>query len=103
MPFGDKCQFEDMGACIAANQDKDDPGAYCATLMRETEENCKALAQAEQKLYLKMPQRKTTFQTKVVRAETKVVDLQSGRIHAGGECINKPGTPAVHCRKSKRF
>jgi len=42
MPFGDECQFPDMAACIAAHAEKDDPSAYCAALMRDTEEACRA-------------------------------------------------------------
>jgi hypothetical protein len=40
MPFGPDCEYEDIDACVAANGDKDDPEAYCATLMEETEESC---------------------------------------------------------------
>lgn len=39
-PFGSECEFGTLEACIAANQDKNDPGAYCAVLMRDTEEHC---------------------------------------------------------------
>ena len=42
MPFGPNCQWVDMAACIAANGDKDDPAAWCAAVMRETEENCRS-------------------------------------------------------------
>ena len=38
MPFGDSCQFENMDACVAAHQDKEDPAAYCAEMMRQTED-----------------------------------------------------------------
>jgi len=41
MPFGPNCEWADMDKCIAANADKDDPSAWCATVMRETEEGCK--------------------------------------------------------------
>lgn len=34
MPFAG---FRDFKACIAANSDKDDPNAYCATIMRQVE------------------------------------------------------------------
>ena|SRR3990167_5375575 len=34
MPFGG---YEDFASCVAANQDKDDPQAYCATIMRAIE------------------------------------------------------------------
>lgn len=40
MPFGPDCEYADMKACAAANSDKDDPEAYCATIMRATEEHC---------------------------------------------------------------
>lgn len=40
MPFGYNCEFPDFDACVAANQDKDNPEAYCAALMEETEEMC---------------------------------------------------------------
>ena len=46
MPFGNECEFPDMAACIAAHGDKDDPAAFCAELMRATEANCKARAEA---------------------------------------------------------
>jgi len=41
LPFGPNCEWANMDACIAANQDKNDPSAWCATVMRETEEHCK--------------------------------------------------------------
>lgn len=34
MPFAG---YQDFDACVAANQDKDDPQAYCATIMRDAE------------------------------------------------------------------
>ena len=34
MPFAD---YKDMKDCMAKNQDKGDPAAYCATIMREAE------------------------------------------------------------------
>lgn len=34
-PFAD---YEDMDACIAANQDKEDPAAYCASIKAKTEQ-----------------------------------------------------------------
>lgn len=40
MPFGDECQFSDFGACLRANSDKENPQAYCAELMRRTEDAC---------------------------------------------------------------
>lgn len=40
MPFGDDCQYADFDACVAANQDKDDPSGYCAALMKATEDAC---------------------------------------------------------------
>lgn len=33
-----------MAACVAANPDVDDPEAYCATIMRETEDSCAGAA-----------------------------------------------------------
>src|SRR3972149_1563792 len=36
-----------MGACIAANQDKDDPAAWCAAVMRNTEDQCAKVARIE--------------------------------------------------------
>lgn len=38
MPFAG---FADMAACMAANKDKDDPGAYCSALEREAEKLAK--------------------------------------------------------------
>lgn len=49
MPFGPNCEWANMDACIAANQDKDDPSGWCATVMRETEEHCKEKDEAESK------------------------------------------------------
>ena len=40
-PFGNHCEYHNFQACVRANQDKDDPEAYCAVLMRNTEEACK--------------------------------------------------------------
>lgn len=37
MPFGPDCIFPDMDACMAAHSDKEDPAAYCAEMMRQTE------------------------------------------------------------------
>ena len=34
MPFG---PYEDFDDCVAQNQDKDDPGAYCAAIKRSIE------------------------------------------------------------------
>ena len=42
MPFGTNCEYPDFAACVSANQDKDNPDAYCAALMRDTEDACKA-------------------------------------------------------------
>lgn len=39
MPFAG---YADMAACVAANGDKNDPNAYCAALMHETEKLAKA-------------------------------------------------------------
>jgi hypothetical protein len=41
VPFGHDCEYPDFDACLAANQDKDDPEAYCGALMRDTEEMCR--------------------------------------------------------------
>jgi len=49
MPFGPNCEWANMDACIAANEDKDDPSAWCATVMRETEDHCKEKDEAESK------------------------------------------------------
>jgi len=38
-PFGSDCEYPDFDACIADNQDKDDPDAYCATLQEATEDS----------------------------------------------------------------
>lgn len=35
MPFG---PYKDFAQCVAKNQDKRDPEAYCATIMRRTEQ-----------------------------------------------------------------
>jgi len=40
-PFGSSCEFASFADCVAANQDKDDPSAYCAALKDATEEYCK--------------------------------------------------------------
>jgi ATP-dependent Clp endopeptidase proteolytic subunit ClpP len=40
VPFGGDCEFEDQAACERANQDRDDPAAYCAALRRRTEGHC---------------------------------------------------------------
>lgn len=44
MPFGSRCEFPDFAACVRANRDKDDPQAYCAELMRRTEDRCSRVA-----------------------------------------------------------
>lgn len=36
MPFGYDNEYANWDACIQANQDKDDPEAYCGWLQRET-------------------------------------------------------------------
>lgn len=40
MPFGPNCEYADHADCVRRNQDKDDPEAWCAALMRATEEKC---------------------------------------------------------------
>lgn len=40
MPFGNDCEFENFDACVAANQDKENPEAFCAALQEETETTC---------------------------------------------------------------
>jgi len=39
MPFGNECEFDSFDACVEANAGKDDAKAYCAELMRSTEEH----------------------------------------------------------------
>jgi hypothetical protein len=41
MPFGPNCEYATFDECVKANKDKKDPDAYCATIMRDTEEHCK--------------------------------------------------------------
>lgn len=48
MPFGAHCEYANFDACVVANSDKADPQAYCAALMRETEDHCK-MATADQR------------------------------------------------------
>jgi hypothetical protein len=70
MPFGANCEYADFDACVLANKDKDDPQGYCATLMRETEEDCVARS-------VRM------LRTKVYRPEgIKVIDESEGRVSA---------------------
>ena len=80
MPFGGDCEYADMDACIAANQDKGDPQGYCATVMRETEEACAARS-------VRM------FRTKVMRPDIKVLDEATGRVSAivSSETIDRDG------------
>lgn len=43
MPFGNKCEFPNFDACVRKMKGKvDDAEGYCAQLMRDTEESCKA-------------------------------------------------------------
>ncbi len=37
-PFGDKCEYGDLAACVTLNQDKDNPEAFCTFLQNATEE-----------------------------------------------------------------
>ena len=70
MPFGANCEYADFDACVLANKDKDDPQGYCATLMRETEEDCVSRS-------VRM------LRTKVYRPEgIKVIDESQGRVSA---------------------
>ena len=39
MPFGGNCEYADFDACVKANAKKDNAKAYCAELMRRTEEH----------------------------------------------------------------
>ena len=80
MPFGGDCEYADMDACIAANQGKDDPQGYCATVMRETEEACASRS-------VRM------FRTKMTRPEIKVLDEAQGRVSAivSSETIDRDG------------
>ena len=39
MPFGDRCEHKDFKSCVSTMRGKvDDPEAFCADLMRRTEE-----------------------------------------------------------------
>ena len=45
MPFGTRCEYPNFKACMDKMGGKvDDPEAYCATLMRKTEEQCRGKA-----------------------------------------------------------
>lgn len=70
MPFGGDCEYPDFDACVADNEDKDDPEAYCAVLQEETEGTCRSVSVSPQ----------GTPRYKVVQAKTK--ELGEGRIHA---------------------
>ena len=40
MPFGPECEFKDFSDCVRKYKGKkSDPEAYCATIMRDTEEH----------------------------------------------------------------
>lgn len=47
IPFGDSCQYAEFEDCVRAHKDKRDPEAYCAQIMRATEDHCKKKAQIE--------------------------------------------------------
>ena len=70
MPFGGNCEYANFESCISANQDKSDPEAYCAVLMRETEDGCASRS-------VRM------LKTKVYRPERmKVLDEANGLVTA---------------------
>lgn len=69
MPFGSECEYPSMAACVEDNQDKDQPDAFCATLMRETEEHCQAKAPS-------------LYRQKLARLETKVISPTEGTVRA---------------------
>lgn len=48
MPFGPDCEYPDFDACVRANQGKDNPDGYCASLMEATEGECGKAAAAPQ-------------------------------------------------------
>lgn len=47
MPFGHNCEHADFATCVRTMTGKvDNPEAFCASLMRATEEHCKRKAEA---------------------------------------------------------
>ena len=82
MPFGSNCEYENFEACVMANSDKDNPEAYCSTLMERTEEACGKSASTQ-----------ATKIFKSYRAETKSIDDQDGYIKAivSTESIDRDG------------
>lgn len=82
MPFGSNCEYENFEACVMANSDKDNPEAYCSTLMDRTEEACGKSANAP-----------ATKVFKSYRAETKAVEDQDGYIKAivSTEAVDRDG------------
>jgi len=50
MPFGPECEYATFEDCVRAHKGKKDPEAYCATIMRATEEHCKKNQQWEVEL-----------------------------------------------------
>ena len=95
MPFGSNCEYENFDACVMANSDKDNPEAYCSTLMERTEEACGKSASTQ-----------STKIFKSYRAETKAIDDQDGYIKAivSTEAVDRDGevilssAPAVYVR-----
>ena len=82
MPFGSNCEYENFEACVMANSDKDNPEAYCSTLMERTEEACGKSASTQ-----------STKIFKSYRAETKAIDDQDGYIKAivSTEAVDRDG------------
>ena len=70
MPFG---EYADMDACVAANSDKEDPKAFCSTMMEQAEKAAKADAAKRFKI------------AKVDEAERLVFGWASVAIKADGQ------------------
>jgi hypothetical protein len=66
MPIGYNCEYEDFDACVAANQDREDPERYCGWLQQETEDQCKGGEGMKKKVF------------KPKDLELKIVEDESG-------------------------
>lgn len=55
MPFGHNCEHPNFDSCVRAMTGKvDTPTAFCAALMRETEEMCRQRHRADMPAILEM-------------------------------------------------
>jgi hypothetical protein len=99
MPFGSSCEFADFDACVAANQDKESPDGYCATLMTETEAAC-AIGKSEPMKYVYQTVAADSLQPSTELATCTITTINPDRegdrvVPEGGDFSNFMKSPVL--------